>query len=90
MPVMAMLAISRVEAPALASITICASDVTPPLLATLFVTKFGWDKLFDLFVFFTLISGQSVQLAHVSPRLTPDGLTVQCLSLPSSLCNLYQ
>ncbi|HTF67749.1 MAG TPA: MFS transporter [Edaphobacter sp.] len=28
-----------------------------PLLATLFVAQFGWNKLFDLFVFLTLISG---------------------------------
>jgi len=71
MPVMAMLAISRVEAPALASITICASDVTPPLLATLFVTKFGWDKLFDLFVFFTLISGAICTIGARFTTLNP-------------------
>ena len=28
-----------------------------PLLATLFVSYFGWSKLFDLFVFFALLSG---------------------------------
>ena len=28
-----------------------------PLLATLFVAHFGWTKLFDLFVFFALVSG---------------------------------
>jgi sugar phosphate permease len=31
-------------------------QIVSPLLATFFVAKFGWDKLFDLFVFFTLIS----------------------------------
>jgi sugar phosphate permease len=28
-----------------------------PLLATLFVAHYGWTKLFDLFVFFSLVSG---------------------------------
>jgi sugar phosphate permease len=28
-----------------------------PLLATLFVSQYGWTKLFDLFVFFALLSG---------------------------------
>jgi sugar phosphate permease len=28
-----------------------------PVLATLFVAYYGWDKLFDLFVFFALMSG---------------------------------
>jgi sugar phosphate permease len=32
-------------------------QIISPLLATFFVARFGWDKLFDLFVFFTLISG---------------------------------
>jgi sugar phosphate permease len=32
-------------------------QVLSPLLATVFVSRLGWTKLFDLFVFFALVSG---------------------------------
>jgi sugar phosphate permease len=54
-----------------------------PLLATLFVAQFGWNKLFDLFVIFTLISGVVCTLGSRFAALNPRGLTVQSLSLPN-------
>ncbi len=42
-----------------------------PLLATLFVAQFGWTKLFDLFVFLTLISGVICTLGVRTPTLNP-------------------
>jgi sugar phosphate permease len=39
-----------------------------PLLATVFVARFGWNKLFDLFVFFTLLSGA---ICALGARFTP-------------------
>jgi sugar phosphate permease len=46
-------------------------QVISPLLATLFVTKFGWDKLFDLFVFLTLISGAICTIGARFTTLNP-------------------
>jgi sugar phosphate permease len=42
-----------------------------PLLATLFVAKFGWNKLFDLFVFLTLISGAICTVGARFTTFTP-------------------
>jgi sugar phosphate permease len=53
-----------------------------PLLATLFVAHFGWNKLFDLFVIFTLISGVICTIGARFTALNPRGLTVQGLSFP--------
>jgi sugar phosphate permease len=61
-----------------------------PLLATLFVAHFGWTKLFDLFVLFTLISGA---ICTVGARFTPlnaQALTVQGLSFPRLRYNLQR
>lgn len=46
-------------------------QIISPLLATLFVARFGWDKLFDLFVFFTLISGAICAIGARFTTLTP-------------------
>ena len=61
-------------------------QIISPLLATLFVAQFGWNKLFDLFVLFTLISGAictvGARFATLNPqhpnrsRLEPSGLTL--------------
>jgi sugar phosphate permease len=45
-----------------------------PLLATLFVAHFGWNKLFDLFVFFTLISGAICTIGSRFAVLNPGAL----------------
>jgi sugar phosphate permease len=52
-----------------------------PLLATLFVTHFGWNKLFDLFVFFTLISGAICTTGSRFVTLKPDTLNRSALEL---------
>jgi sugar phosphate permease len=54
-----------------------------PLLATFFVAAFGWNKLFDLFVIFTLISGVICTLGSRFAALNPRALNVQSLSLPN-------
>jgi sugar phosphate permease len=52
-----------------------------PLLATLFVAHFGWNKLFDLFVFFTLISGAICTVGSRFATLNPDALNRSGLEL---------
>jgi sugar phosphate permease len=54
-----------------------------PLLATLFVAHFGWNRLFDLFVVFTLVSGAICTLGSRFAALNPQGLPVQSLSFPN-------
>jgi sugar phosphate permease len=42
-----------------------------PLLITVFVSRLGWPKLFDLFVFFALVAGTICAFgAHLQPRYT--------------------
>jgi sugar phosphate permease len=52
-----------------------------PLLATLFVAHFGWNKLFDLFVFFTLISGAICMIGSRFAVLNPGTLNRSGLEL---------
>jgi sugar phosphate permease len=52
-----------------------------PLLATLFVAHFGWNKLFDLFVFFTLISGAICMIGSRFAALNPGALNRSGLEL---------
>lgn len=52
-----------------------------PLLATLFVAHFGWNKLFDLFVFFTLISGAICTIGSRFVTLNPNALNRSGLEL---------
>jgi sugar phosphate permease len=56
-----------------------------PLLATFFVARFGWNKLFDLFVFFTLLSGAicafSARFLTLNP-LRPSRSVLQPSELP--------
>jgi sugar phosphate permease len=54
-----------------------------PLLATLFVAHFGWNKLFDLFVLFALISGAICTLGSRFDPSKPGALGVQGLSFPN-------
>ena len=61
-----------------------------PLLATLFVAHFGWNRLFDLFVLFTLISGAICTLGARFATLNPGVLTVQGLSFPNLRYNLQR
>lgn len=46
-------------------------QIVSPLLATLFVEQFGWSKLFDLFVFLTLISGAICTVGARSTTFNP-------------------
>ena len=61
-----------------------------PLLATLFVAHFGWNKLFDLFVLFTLVSGAICAIGARFASTDPDVPAVQSLSLPSLHYNLHR
>ncbi|WP_058186442.1 MFS transporter [Terracidiphilus gabretensis] len=61
-----------------------------PLLATLFVAHFGWTKLFDLFVLFTLISGAICAVGARFVPLNGQSLTVQGLSFPALRYNLQR
>jgi sugar phosphate permease len=61
-----------------------------PLLATLFVAHFGWNRLFDLFVLFTLVSGAICTVGARFVALAPGSLTVQGLSFPNLRYNLQR
>lgn len=61
-----------------------------PLLATLFVAHFGWNKLFDLFVLFTLLSGAICMIGSRFVTLNAGALTVQGLSFPNMRYNLQR
>ena len=65
-------------------------QVLSPILATLFVAHFGWNKLFDLFVLLTLISGVICTVGARFHTLNTPDLTVQSLSFPKLRYNLQR